>query len=130
SRPAELRIAALECLAGRGRKVDPEAFTLLTAHLSEKTDPLLRLAAARTLGASPLSEGQLRRLASSARGVSTPVLRLLLPAFGRSSDPRAGQALAEALKRSPAAEGLAVGDLDRAFKALPPEVRELAGPLR
>jgi putative heme-binding domain-containing protein len=128
--PAELRIAALECLAARSRQVEPEAFALLTAQLSEKTDPMLRLAAARTLRASPLSDDQLRRLASATRGASTAILRLLLPAFARSADARAGEALAEALKAAPAAEALGIGELDRSFKGFPPEVRALVRPLR
>ena len=43
--------------------MSPEAFALLTAHLSEKTEPLLRTAAARTLGAATLSPAQLTELA-------------------------------------------------------------------
>src|SRR5262249_34233197 len=84
SLPAELRIAALECLAGRRHPLDAKGFALLSGHLSETTEPLLRLAAARTLGAAALTHDQLTRLARSLRGVSTIVLRSLLPAFAGS----------------------------------------------
>jgi putative heme-binding domain-containing protein len=128
--PADLRIAALECLAARRQQVDAEAFALLTAHLPEQADPLVRLAAARTLGASKLTEGQLLRLADRVPGVGTMVLRLLLPAFSRSGDSRVGKALAGALNRSPAALALSAAELDRAVKPYAPEVAGQAGSLR
>src|SRR5262249_41412275 len=61
--PAELRIAALDCIAGRQKALAPDAFALLTAHLSEKTDPLLRVTAARALGSATLDSRQLIGLA-------------------------------------------------------------------
>src|SRR5262249_18247486 len=74
----ELRVVALECLAERRAIVGVDSFALLLAQLSEKTDPLIRLAAARTLGASHLSGEQLQRLTKEVPGVSTMVLRQLL----------------------------------------------------
>jgi putative heme-binding domain-containing protein len=130
SLPAELRIAALECLAPRRAQVDAGSFALLAAHLSEKTEPLLRLAAARTLGASTLSPAQLRQLVDRMPGTSTLMLRLLLPAFAHSADAGVGQALAQTLTRLPAAEALASSELDRALKSYPTKVRALAAPLR
>jgi putative heme-binding domain-containing protein len=129
SLPAELRIAALECLAGRQR-VDADSFILLTAHLSDKAEPLVRLAAARTLGASTLDAEQLRKLADSFPGAGTLVLRLLLPAFARSADPKVGRALAEALRHASGAEALAAAELDRALQKYPSEVQKLARPLQ
>jgi putative heme-binding domain-containing protein len=128
--PAELRIAALEALAARRRPIDAEAMALLRAHLSEKTEPLLRLAAARTVGSSTLSTEQLRQLAASLGETSPLVLRLLLPAFARSSDGGVGKALVTALKGVAAAEALSTEELDRVLKSYAPEVQALARPLR
>ncbi len=130
SQPAELRVAALECLAPRRQGLDEGSFALLTGNLAETTEPLLRLAAARALATGRLSDDQLTRLAQSLRGTSTIVLRLLLPAFGKTADPRAGRALVEALRGSAAAEALAVAELDRALKGYPAEVRDGARELR
>jgi putative heme-binding domain-containing protein len=128
--PADLRVAALECLAGRRKQTEPEAFALLTQHLSEQTEPLLRVAAARTLGASSLDAGQLRRLARHLSSSGTLVVRLLLPAFARSRDAEVGKELAEALQRSPGAEALSLGELDEAIRGFPAEVRALTQKLR
>jgi putative heme-binding domain-containing protein len=130
SLPADLRIAALECLAGRRKPLDPDGFALLSDHLSETTEPLLRLAAGRTLGASTLTDDELTRLARSMSDASTIVLRLLLPVFTKTGDANVGTALVEALGRSPAAEALTVAELDRALQGYPAEVRERARPLR
>lgn len=128
--PAELRIAALEAVAERRQATDAPSFALLTAHLSEKTDPLLRLSAARALGGSALSSQQLAALAKLLPETSTLVLRQLLPAFARSKDTAAGKALVAALNRSAAAEALPVDELDKTLRPHAPEVRELAKGLR
>ncbi|HEY7429013.1 MAG TPA: HEAT repeat domain-containing protein [Gemmataceae bacterium] len=128
--PVDLRVAALECLAGRRKQTDADSFALLVRHLSEQTEPLLRLAAARALGASTLDARQLRDLARHLAGSATLVLRLLLPAFARSRDADVGKALAEALKRSPAAEALSLAELDQAFGNYSEEVRDLMRNLR
>jgi putative heme-binding domain-containing protein len=127
--PADLRIAALECLGSRGR-LDEEAFALLTSHLSDTTEPLLRLAAARALGTAALTNAQLSRLAGSTEKASTMVLRLLLPVFTRTQDPAVGTALVEALQRSPAAEALGVAELDGVLRGYPEQVRDRARTLR
>ncbi len=126
----ELRIAALESVAERRQDTDAPSFALLTAHLSEKTDPLLRLSAARALGASMLDSEQLVSLAKVIPGTSTMVLRQLLPAYARSKNVAAGKALVTALRSAPAAEALAVDELDKVLKVHAAEVRELARGLR
>jgi putative heme-binding domain-containing protein len=128
--PAELRIAALECLAPRRKHTDSGSFALLTRHLSEQTDPLLRIAAARTLGASALDGPQLNQLAKHLAGSGTLALRLLLPPFAKSQDGEVGNQLAEALMRSPGAEALSLGELDQTFRGYPAEVRTVVQPLR
>jgi putative heme-binding domain-containing protein len=128
--PAELRIAALECLVPRSKQTDARSFALLTRHLSEQTDPLLRIAAARTLGGSALDGPQLSQLAKHLTGSGTLTLRLLLPAFARSQDGEVGKQLAEALTRSPGAEALSLGELDQTFRGYPAEVRTVIQALR
>jgi putative membrane-bound dehydrogenase-like protein len=127
--PAELRIAALDCVAARQRSLAPEAFALLASHLGEKTEPLLRAAAARTLGASTLHQAQLHALAKHLAGAGPMVVPLAAPAFARSRDAAVGEALVAALVRSPGADALAGDDLDRLLRGYPDEVRRAARPL-
>jgi putative heme-binding domain-containing protein len=126
----DLRIAALECCVERLPDLDAASFDLLFGNLSEKAEPLARLAAARTLGCSRLSGAQLQRLAGEVPTVTTMVLRQLLGAFGESRDAAAGKALLTALERSGAAEALNAVDLDRALKHQPPAIKGLAAPVR
>jgi putative heme-binding domain-containing protein len=128
--PAGLRIAALECVVRRAGSLDEESFALLAEHLSEATEPLLRLAAARTLGASTLSRAELLRLAGSASSASAAVLRPFLPVFARSGDREVGSALADALGHNPSAEVLGTSELDQVLEAYPAGVKERADPLR
>jgi putative heme-binding domain-containing protein len=127
---ADLRIAALECLAGRLGSPDPKAYTLLLDHLSESTEPLLRLAAARALSASQLTREQQIQLASATEHSGTIVLRLLLPIFAKGDDLEVGKALVRALERSPSAEALSPAELDQTVRAYPQEIRERAQGLR
>jgi putative membrane-bound dehydrogenase-like protein len=127
--PEELRIAALDCVSGRLRSLPPVAFELLTAHLSEKTDPLLRATAARALGAAPLDARQLTDLSKHLSRAGPMVVPLAVPAFLRSRDPAVGRALVEALKRAPGTDALAADDLDRLLKVYPDEVRNAGRPL-
>ena len=127
---ADLRIAAIECLVRRHPQLDADTYGLLTDQLSESTDPLLRLAAARTLGTSAPTNEQLVRLAKSMESASTSIQRLLLPVFAKASEPKVGTALAEALERSSAAEALTVAELDKTLKAYPADVRAKAEKLR
>jgi putative heme-binding domain-containing protein len=128
--PTELRIAILETLAPRRKQTDALSFTLLVEHLSEKTDPLLRVAAARTLGATALDAGQLRQLTKPVAGSGTLVVRLLLPAFTRSQDGEVGKELAEALKKSPGAEALSLAEVEQALRGYPADVQARTQELR
>ncbi|MBI4603203.1 MAG: HEAT repeat domain-containing protein [Planctomycetes bacterium] len=127
--PAELRIAALECTGPRRERLDPEAFALLAAHLSEQSDPLLRVAAARTLGGSRLSREQLLGLAALAASAGPLTLPLLVPAFTGSSDPEVGRALVEALRTSPGADSLTPDELRGLLGRHSGEVHAAAEPL-
>ena len=128
--PAELRIAALECVAPRSGPPDGKTFRFLADQLSPDADPLLRIAAARTLGASTLAESQLVELASHASQAGTMTVRLLLSAFARSQSAKVGDALVAALARSPSAEALSTAELDQTLRGFPPEVRKQAAELR
>jgi putative heme-binding domain-containing protein len=128
--PIELRIAALDCIAARQRPLDAESFALLAAHLSEKTEPLLRVAAARALGASHLDGKQLKELAGRLAAAGPMVVPLAAPAFGRSRDAAVGMAFVNALQRSPGAEAMAADDLDKLLQPYPAEVQAAARPLR
>jgi putative heme-binding domain-containing protein len=128
--PLDVRLAALDCTAGRERQLDPESFALLTSHLDEGTEPLLRRTAARALGASHLNDSQLLALAERLGQAGPMTLPLLLPAFARATDNRTGLALVSALSRSPGVAALSADDLDRILKGFPAPVRSAAEPLR
>jgi putative heme-binding domain-containing protein len=128
--PTELRLAALDCIAGRQRQLPASDFTLLTGHLSDPTPVLERLTAARALGASRLAGKQLLQLAEYLPKAGPTEGMLVLPAFSRSRDSAAGLALVDALKRSPAVALMSVGDLDRLLAPYPEKVQESAKPLR
>lgn len=130
SLPAELRLAALDCAAGRQQQLESEAFSLLSGHLSEKTEPLLRVVAARALGASTLDRRQLLQVAKAIEEAGPMLVPLLVPAFAKSKDTEVGLALVHSLKRSPGFESLAAEDLERWLKGYPAEVQQEAQPLR
>ncbi|HMF20427.1 MAG TPA: HEAT repeat domain-containing protein, partial [Gemmataceae bacterium] len=127
--PADLRIAAFDCIAARQKQVDAEVFALLSNHLSEKTDPLLRVSAARALGASSLDNRQLVQLAGSVAKAGPMTVPLLVTAFSKSIDPEVGRVLVSSLKKSPGAESLSAAELDQCLKSFPQETRALAKPL-
>jgi putative heme-binding domain-containing protein len=125
---ADLRIAALEAAAPRQRP-SAAAFALLTEHLTDP-DPLLRLSAARALGAARLDRKQLLRLSAELTRLSPTSGVLVLPAFARGRDTSVGLALVNGLKDAPAAQLLSDGDLDRLVPWYPTAVVEAARPLR
>jgi putative heme-binding domain-containing protein len=126
----DLRIAALECLGGRQGALAAGDFTLLRDHLADSVDPLVRLGAARALGASRLTTDQLVDLAATAERCGSLVLRLLLPVFARANDAPIGMALVAGLERSAAAEALSPAELDQTLKPYGAVVNERAESLR
>src|SRR5207253_2305503 len=112
------------------RQVEPQAFALLSGHLSETTEPLLRVAAARTLGASALNRQQLLQLTPHLGDAGPMLVPLLVPAFAKAKDAEVGTALVSALKRSPGTEALAADDFAKLLKGYPAEVQAAAEPLR
>ncbi|MFN0050661.1 MAG: HEAT repeat domain-containing protein, partial [Planctomycetales bacterium] len=128
--PPELRVAALESLSLARAPLEPSSFDFLVEQLSEATPPLLRLAAARTLAASPLAPEQQKQIAERCREVSTMILRLLVPVIAKSNTADVGSALVAALQGAPAAEALTTAELDGYLKDYPPAVRDQAATLR
>lgn len=127
--PAELRVAALDCLAQRLPHLDAQLFALLTGQLADEAEALVRVAAARTLGSSPLDDSQLLALADQVAAAGPMLVPLVTPAFARSRDGGVGLALLAALRESPGAEALSADDLEQLLKSFPPEVRAGAQPL-
>lgn len=128
--PDALRMAALECLAAARQPLPDDLFEFLAGHLSEQSEPLPRLTAARTLARNVLTNQQLLRLAERSGRVSTLVLRLLLPVFGASDNMAVKAALVTALRTSPAAEALTVAELDQVLESCTPATRQDAQALR
>ena len=127
--PTELRVAALDCLAGRAKSLPDDMFRLLTSQIRDDTAPLLRASAARALGASPLSEQQLIELADFVAGAGPLLVPMLLPAYQKTQSGKAGHFLVAALSHSPGTDSLSADDLDRVLKGYPQEVRQAAKPL-
>ncbi len=128
--PVELRLAALECIAARQRGLPAESFALLLNHLGEKAEPLVRMTAARALGASTLDGPQLAELCAHLATGGPTVVPLVVPAFAKSRDAKIGLALVDALKRAPGTDALAVDDLEAILKRYSDEVQAAAAPLR
>jgi putative heme-binding domain-containing protein len=127
--PVELRIAALDCLANRQRRLAPAEFDLLHIQLSEKTDPLVRVAAARAIGGFRPENSQLLKLAESVAQSGPLTVPLLVPAFSEASDAAVGNALFAALLKSPGADALSPDEVHMLLNRFPPDVRETAQPL-
>jgi putative heme-binding domain-containing protein len=126
---AELRLAALECVAPRLDPVTPQTFEFLSARLSEDADPLLRVGAARALGACRLSSEQLIRLSGHLENAGPLLIPLLAPAYAKDRRADVGLSFVAALKKSPGAEALTADDLRGVLQAYAEEVHAAAEPL-
>ena len=120
--PIELRVAALDCIAGRSKSLPNDSFQLLTSQLGNETSPLLRASAARALGASILNEQQLIELATFVAEAGPLLVPILMPAYQKTRSGKVGRVLVSALSRSPGAESLTADDLDRLLKDYPQEI--------
>ncbi len=144
--PEELRVQALAAVVKRLERLADNDFQFLLLRATTFDQPLLQLAAARTLAAAPLTERQLLTLADSLNVAGPVVAPVLLRAFspdglsGGSSNGRAtpappapysqkvGLALLEALKQS-AVPYVSGDELERLLQVYPESVRRAAGPL-
>jgi putative membrane-bound dehydrogenase-like protein len=127
--PLDLRIAALECTAPRLNRLDGAAFELLTRQLSDDADPLLRVAAARTIGACRLDKPQLLELADRLAQAGPLTVPLLTPAFATSGDVPVGESLVAALRKSPGADSLSPDELRKLVGRYGGAVEAAAAPL-
>jgi putative heme-binding domain-containing protein len=127
--PAELRVAALDAIAPRQPGLSGDVFALLTAHVASEVEPLLRVAAARALGASRLTGDQLLELIPHLTAAGPLTLPLLMPAFSHGSDRTIGLALVTELKKSGGATALSSEELRRLIQYYPAEVYAAAEPL-
>lgn len=128
-RPVDVRIRALECVAGRRVALEDDSFSLLISHLDDDTEPLVRASAARAIGVSRLTDQQLVRLAPEVAVAGPLVIPLLVPAYEKSQSKEVGLALVEVLKRSPGADALTADELNRVLGQYPPEINVAAQPL-
>ena len=130
--PAGLRIAALECVAGRAASSsDAGAFSLLAGQLGESTEPLLRLAAAPALGASTHRAAALSRLAGQPGGRGPARRSACCCPRSRVGHARGGLALVEALKAQPRPlRSWPRGAGPDCWQRTPAAVKERADPLR
>jgi putative heme-binding domain-containing protein len=126
--PAELRVAALDAVAGR-QPLPAEAVAFLGDRLSAPAGPVERVTAARALGATRLGREPLLQLAGRLAKVEPTEGSLLLPAFTRSRDAAVGLALVEGLKDAPALGVMTAADLDRVLTSYPDRVLAAARPL-
>ncbi len=127
--PADLRVTALECIAPRQPALDAEGFKLLTTQLTQATDPLLRVAAGRALGAFHLSAPQLSSVIPHITSGGPLIVPLLIPAYVRCADAPVGLALVAALKKSPGFDALSPDELRKTLMPYPAEVQTAAEPL-
>jgi putative heme-binding domain-containing protein len=79
--PAELRVESLRALVSRHPKPSGGRFELLVGQLADTVPPLIRLAAADTLGRSVLSDDQRKRYLRAVRGDVLISPEVVLPAF-------------------------------------------------
>ena len=131
--PDDVRVAALEAAAGEARDqpMDAATFSYVIDRLGPSIDPILRVAAARAVGAYALSSGQLVRLAGPLGEAGPAVVSLLVPAFTRTAvpGPTVARGFISALRRSPGSAALDVNELGTWLARLPADVRDEAAPL-
>lgn len=128
--PLELRVAALACVAPRNPAVANEAYPLLRRQLGPDADAVVRLTAARAVGASKLSNAHLLDLARALPKLPATSGVLALAAFQKATDAEIALAAVAGLKDAPALRQLGEADLERLFIAYPEEVRKAVDPLR
>jgi putative membrane-bound dehydrogenase-like protein len=129
TRPAEMRVAALSAAIARLKEISAPLFTLLLSSIDKEKPPLLRLAAADTLGRAPLDDSQLATLAMSVPNFGAMELPKILSAFERSKSAEVGHKLLAGLNATKAVNSLTPDALRSALKNFPDEIRAEAAPL-
>ena len=126
---AELRVAALDALSVSNQRLEPDQFQLLSANLSDEANPLLRVTAARALGAFTLGSDQLIQLAGHVADGGPLTAPLVTPAFAQSRDSQVGHKFVAALNKSLGASAITADELRGLLKRYPPEVHSAAAGL-
>jgi putative membrane-bound dehydrogenase-like protein len=129
--PDDLRVAAYNALVPRSSGLDAEAFEFLLSQTTEEVDPTTRLAAAKVIGDSTLTEAQLLFLAEGPLAAADGlVIPSLVNGFeGNSAEP-VGLALVKALKNSEAAVNVIGGEgVETLLASYPESVKTAARPL-
>ncbi len=121
--PTDLRVAALIALAARLKSLPDEHYLFLLRWLEDDVPPLSRLAAARALSESPLSDDQLLSLSKNFDGAGPMAVPVLLRAYSRSQSENVGLTLVAALDRSAASANLSAEEFARLLELYPEPVR-------
>jgi putative heme-binding domain-containing protein len=129
AQPESLRAACLEALAARLSPVPPALFEFADQRLDRSDTPAAKLAAARTMAALALSDGQLKQLAARLPATEPLILPALLRAFSRSTNDAVGTALVAALDRTPATQSVTSDELMRLLRKYPATTQAAAKPL-
>jgi putative heme-binding domain-containing protein len=124
--PADLRVEQLIALAPRLDSVQENLFDFVMGRFSENVAPLDRLAAARALAESPLTDKQLLQLAAQLDSAGPMAIPVLLRAFSQSSSENVGRTLVAALDRSPAATNLSPDEVAGLLRSYPETVQKSA----
>jgi putative heme-binding domain-containing protein len=129
TQPEPLRAACLDALAARLAPVPPELFAFAGQCIDRSETPAAKLAAARTMSALTLSDGQLTELAARLPATEPLILPTLLRAFARSTNDAVGTALVAALERTPATQSVTSDELVRLLRKYPTTTQAAAKPL-
>jgi putative membrane-bound dehydrogenase-like protein len=129
--PDQLRASALSVLVMGNPHLAPEQYAFLLSRLSPKSDAVLRQTAARVIGRSSPSSGELLQLARTSLGDADPLtLSTVLECFGTSRDEAVGAEVLAVLHKSPAAlSTLGEDRLKRLLAGYPDKVRRDSTPL-
>ncbi len=129
ARPADLRVAAAGVVGRNGGSLPQDVFEFLSRQCGGDVTPILRLAAARALGAARLDPGQLSHTAELIARAGPLELPALVGAFEGSDSADAGRKLVAALEKSPGITGLPEARLVKLLEKFPQDVRSAAEPV-
>jgi putative heme-binding domain-containing protein len=124
--PAELRVAAAEAFLVHAKTLDEALFELLAEQCDPSVDSVLRLRAARSLGAAELSPIQRRRVIALITQAAALELQSLVAPFEQGGSGQEGVELVAALSKSPGAESLPPARLRRIISHYPESVASAA----
>lgn len=123
-RTPETRVQAFAALAPRSKSIDPAVFEFMASQLKDDRPPLLRLAAAKGLSQTKLSDAQLKGLTALLAKAGPLELPPLLSAFEKNSSADVGQSLISALGKNPSLVSLTPGAIEKAVQEFPEDVKK------